>query len=45
MLLSLWSVHFVVSRQFLELVPLQEAIVVNLAVRLEVAEQGVDFYR
>jgi hypothetical protein len=27
----------------LELVPLQEPVVINLAVRLEVAEQGVDF--
>jgi len=35
--------HLVVSRQLLELVPLREPVVVDLAVRLEVAQQGVDF--
>ena len=39
-----WSlVNFVVSCQLLELVPLGETIVLDLAVGLEVAEQGVDF--
>ena len=39
-----WSlVNFVVNCQLLELVPLGETIVLDLAVGLEVAEQGVDF--
>ena len=39
-LIVVW--HLVVSRQLLELLVLREPIVVDLAVRLEVAEQGVD---
>jgi hypothetical protein len=37
------QVNFVFGRQLLELVPLEETIVLDLAVGFEVAEQGVDF--
>ena len=40
---NLSLVNFVVSYQLLEFVPLGETIVLDLAVGLEVAEQGVDF--
>ena len=40
---NLLQVNFVFGRQLLELVPLEETIVCNIAVRLEVAQQGVDF--
>jgi hypothetical protein len=41
MVVSLWYWHLVVSRQLLELLVLREPIVVDLAVRLELAKQGV----